>query len=85
MTNTAREIWLTNLGQAMCDKMHTVYGPGLDFGKWRVTCGFPSSGGMLGRKRRTRGECWHKAASADGHSEIFISPVEGDAEESDGE
>lgn len=80
MSKLAREQWLTKVGTAMCVEMKARC-PELDFGKWRITCGFPSSGGMLGRKRRTRGECWHKSASADGHSEVFISPVEGDARE----
>jgi hypothetical protein len=42
--------------------------------KVRVTCGWPSRGG-LARKARTIGECWYAKASADGANEIFISPV----------
>jgi SprT-like family len=40
----------------------------------RVTCGWPSRGG-LAPKKRTVGECWSTTASADGANEIFISPV----------
>lgn len=42
--------------------------------KVRVTCGWPSRGG-LALKARTVGECWYASASADGANEIFISPV----------
>jgi hypothetical protein len=42
--------------------------------KVRVTCGWPSRGG-LALKARTIGECWYAIASADGANEIFISPV----------
>lgn len=39
----------------------------------RVTCGWPSSGGL--RKSKTViGECWPQVASADNTTEIFISP-----------
>ncbi|MEM8759212.1 MAG: transcription elongation protein SprT [Pseudomonadota bacterium] len=47
---------------------------------YRVTCGFPSKGGMIGGKTRTRGQCWSAEASEDGHAEIFISPVEDDVD-----
>jgi hypothetical protein len=39
----------------------------------RVTCGWPSQGG-LAQKARTIGECWNAKASADGTVEICISP-----------
>jgi hypothetical protein len=42
-----------------------------------VTCGWPSSGGLR-RSTRTVGECWSARASADGTTEIFISPYLGD-------
>ena len=44
----------------------------------RVTCGWPSKA-ALARRRRTIGECWSSAASADQTIEIFISPCLGDA------
>ena len=40
----------------------------------RVSIGFPSRGGLSLKKRRT-GEHWGEACSADGHHEIFISPL----------
>lgn len=41
----------------------------------RVTCGWPSKGG-IGRKVRRLGECWHPDASADHSVEVFVSPTE---------
>lgn len=75
----AREQWLKRLGAAMIPIINAKAPKPLDFGEWRVTCGWPSRGGLPGRKKRVRGECWHKEASAAGYSEIFISPVENDA------
>lgn len=43
---------------------------------YRVTCGWPSKGGTA--KKRVLGQCWNALASADGHAEIFISPMEAD-------
>ena len=40
----------------------------------RVSIGFPSKGG-LSLKRRRAGEHWGEACSADGHHEIFVSPL----------
>lgn len=39
----------------------------------RVSCGWPSKAALSRTKRRI-GECWATEASADGFSEIFISP-----------
>lgn len=39
----------------------------------KVSCGFPSKGG-LGKKKRTLGECWHDECSGGHHHEIFINP-----------
>jgi len=39
----------------------------------RVSCGWPSRGGLAGSKR-TIGQCWSTEASSDGVSQIFISP-----------
>ena len=41
--------------------------------KLRVSCGWPSSGG-LGQKRKTLGQCWPASAAADKLPQIFISP-----------
>lgn len=47
---------------------------------YRVSCSFPSKGGTS-PKKRVQGQCWAAMASADGHAEIFISPVDASARE----
>lgn len=42
--------------------------------KVQIACGFPSSRG-LGAKTRAIGECWSAAATEDGTTQIFISPL----------
>lgn len=75
MTNTLenREFWLTKLATLAIPHMEQA--AGLRFGKWRVTCGFPSRGGMAGTKRTRIGECWNPAASNDQTAEVLISPL----------
>ena len=75
-TKTLRENWLSNLAAAMAPVIEDR--AGITLPPYRVTCGFPSSGGMIGKKSRTRGQCWSASSSDDGHAEIFISPVEND-------
>lgn len=38
---------------------------------WRIACGFP----YASRGAKAIGQCWAKTSSADGHWEMFISPV----------
>ncbi len=45
--------------------------------KARVSCSWPSSKGLPGKKQAI-GECWQPESSGDGHVEIFISPILGD-------
>jgi len=71
-----REDWLLQLARLM--QPIIAERTGATFPPYRVTCGFPSKGGMLGKKTRVRGQCWSAAASDDQHAEIFISPVEDD-------
>jgi hypothetical protein len=73
-----REDWLNQLANAFMAEI--VERCGLSFPPVRVTCGFPSRGGEMGGKSRVRGQCWSAEASEDNHAEIFISPVEADAE-----
>lgn len=76
-----REAWLTKLAAAMLPEIKRLAGADLDFGKYRVSCGFPSRGGEMGRKGTVvTGQCWSSEASADRHSEIFISPILADLE-----
>jgi len=74
-----REEWLKELADKFTPVIHEM--TDLAFPKFRVTCGFPSKGGTLGRKSRTRGQCWSALNSDDEHAEIFISPVENDGKE----
>lgn len=71
-----REAWLATLARAFQPVLEDR--AGITFPPYRVTCGFPSKGGEMGRKTRVRGQCWSAEASDDGHAEIFISPVEDD-------
>ena len=43
--------------------------------KLRASCGWPSKGGLAGKKGRVVGQCWYPESSADGTTEVFISPV----------
>jgi len=73
-----REAWLLGLAVEFMREIEERCG--LTFPPIRVTCGFPSKGGEMGRRTRVRGQCWSAEASEDRHAEIFISPVEADAE-----
>lgn len=67
----SREAWLNT----MVDKLRPVF---MDRGyrlpeKIRVSCGFPSRNAF--GKMPTIGQCHYPASSADGTTEVFISPV----------
>lgn len=66
-----REEWLTRL----IDKLRPMLkAAGGDVPQdIRVSCGWPSRG-AFSSKSRTIGECWSPSASADKHTEIFVSP-----------
>lgn len=68
-----REDWLNKLAakiQPWLDEINqAVVFP------FRITCGWPSSGGLSTRPNRTIGQCWATETSTDDHAEIFISPV----------
>ena len=74
-----REAWLQELARAMAPVIEVK--AGLQLPPYRVSCGFPSRGGLLGGKTRVRGECWSPEASEDGHAEVLVSPVEDDVRE----
>lgn len=80
-----REEWLNRVGAEMVPHIERiaseVTGKPQKFGKWRVSCGWPSKGGLPGSKRRVRGQCWDKSVSGDTTAEIYISPVEAVADE----
>jgi hypothetical protein len=74
-----REQYLTNFLTQYAAPIAQAAGINVDV-LWRVTVGFPSKS-ATGSKRRRIGEHWPASASADGHHEMFISPLL-DAEES---
>lgn len=70
-----REEWLTQVAKrdiapliAQCD--------GKPLGKYRVSVGWPK-GSRGGKGAESIGQCWDHKVSADGHYELFISPVLG--------
>ena len=74
MTYNTREEWLV----ALATELETVFKEhGANLPKYRVTCGFPSSGG-LAAKNRTIGQCWDNTASADNTAEIIIGITQDD-------
>lgn len=69
-----REAWLAALIEAWRPTLVPI-GPLPDI---RITCGFPSKGG-LARRRLVVGQCWGPQYSVAGRTEIFISPLIDDA------
>lgn len=67
-TNAHRETWLNRLAALMAPKFEEL---GFPVPKMRVAIGFT---GSKSGEMKVAGVCWHKAVSADGHFEIFISP-----------
>ena len=68
-----RESWLTEAAQFILDDIiapHCTL-PATDF---RISIGFPS-----GKPSRVLAQCWKHEASADGVSEIFVSPTVSDS------
>jgi hypothetical protein len=69
-----REDWLIELAT----RLETLFKQhGATLPKYRVTCGFPSTGG-LSAKNRTIGQCWSPEASADNTTEIIIGITQDD-------
>lgn len=66
-----REQWLTD---AVAKLTPLFRGAGLEIPELRVSCGFPSKGG-LATKKKIIGECWDGLCAADGKPQIFISPM----------
>jgi SprT-like family len=68
-----REAWLTALVQEL---RPLVAGIG-QLPRFRISCSLPSSRAFSARRRRV-GECWSPTASADGTTEILVSPADAD-------
>jgi len=70
-----REQWLTEVAKLAEDAFNFAE---LQYPQsWRVACGFPCRNATGSTKRRI-GECHSSTVSADGHFEMFISPVLGE-------
>ena len=66
-----RELWLQNA----VDKIKPLFeAAGFTVPDLRVSCGFPSTGGLAIKKRRI-GECWDGLCATDGKPQLFISPM----------
>lgn len=80
-----REAWLNSVAAEMVPHIERfaseATGTPQKFGAYRVSCGWPSKGGLPGNKSRVRGQCWDASCSGSGHAEIYISPVEDKADE----
>ena len=68
-----REDWLTQAASEAAPAFHLE---GTPLPKTRITCGFPST---WTPSKQATGECWSDKASADGTSEILISPTLADS------
>lgn len=66
-----REGWLMQAAGLLSPRFAEI---GYPLAAYRIGCGFPSHG-ALSRSNRVIGQCWGCQASADGTSEIFVSPV----------
>lgn len=66
-----REYWLAHATKFLLDHMAKH---GLPPVRVRVSCGWPSSGGM-GHHKRVIGQCFPPTMCRDGVSQIFVSPV----------
>lgn len=66
---TTREEWLNAAVEAVRPWFDAVEAPLPE--QVRVSCGFPGGGSP----RKRIGECWSRAASADGVHNVFVSPI----------
>lgn len=66
-----REQWLTD---AVAKLAPVFRAAGLEVPELRVSCGFPSKGG-LAIKKKVIGECWDGLCAKDGKPQLFISPM----------
>lgn len=64
---TSREVWLQRLVEQLNRKLFDKKMPA-----YRVTCGWPSRGG-LASKQRVIGQCFYPAASKDKTTELIVS------------
>jgi hypothetical protein len=73
MSNTQREAWLVAVSGLLLPSFQKVAGI-TDYPKFRVSCGFPSTG----KRGKRIGECWAPVNSKDAFHEVFIHPGQDD-------
>lgn len=80
-TTDSREVWLTRLMHLLAIEIFEPFEAGSTkaINNWRVSVGFPGGGA----RRTTIGQCWCDSVSANGLTEMFISPVLSTAKEAD--
>lgn len=69
-----REVWLNRVAELLLPEFQKVADIE-SYPKFRVSCGFPSTG----RRGRRIGECWYPGSSADATHELFIHPSESES------
>ncbi len=69
MRDSQREEWLESVAGLLLPTFQKVAGIKV-YPKFRVSCGFPSTG----KRGRRIGECWAPDSSKDAHHEVFIHP-----------
>jgi hypothetical protein len=69
MSIAQREDWLNTIAGLLLPQFQQIAGIKA-YPKFRVSCGFPSTG----KRGRRIGECWFPDASADAVHEVFIHP-----------
>lgn len=74
-----REEWLLEAGGMIISIIEER--AKIEIPKYRVACSFPATGGLKGKKSRTRGQCWPASSSKDGHAEIMVSVIEDEPRE----
>lgn len=71
-----RESWLTAFAEKLVKPLEQITSKAMP--NFRISCSFPSRGGLAVSKR-TIGQCWDKVVSkTDGTHQLFISPLLGD-------
>lgn len=71
MSTAQREDWLNAVASLLLPSFQEVAGIEA-YPRFRVSCGFPSTG----KRGKRIGECWYPGSSADASHELFIHPSE---------
>ena len=74
MSIAQREVWLNKVAELLLPSFKEIAEIEA-YPKFRVSCGFPSTG----RRGKRIGECWYPGSSADATHELFIHPSESES------